>query len=174
MPLASDAGAVGPAWGQAVWPRRLVAAYVEPDGLRVVCGFDGGFCASVPLTALGIKRRPRVVVATPDEFGRGLILLREDGTVEDCGADIVLEVAAGRAVPDGGRAEDDDLGSRVADRIRSAREESGLTQRALAERVGMAPSNYNRLEKGRHVPSMDSLVRLAEALSIPLSRLVGR
>ena len=174
MPPARVAAAEEPSRGGGDWPRRLVAAYADPEGLDIVCGFEGGVRARVSLDGLGIRRRPRVVIAMPDEFGSGMILVREDGAIEDCGADMVLEVATGRTASGIGSADEDDLGARVAERIRSARQKAGLTQKALAERVGMAPSNYNRLEKGRHLPSTESLVRLAESLNIPLSRLVGR
>jgi transcriptional regulator with XRE-family HTH domain len=36
----------------------------------------------------------------------------------------------------------------------------------------LAPPNYNRLEAGRHRPTADTLLRIAEAMGISLGRLV--
>jgi transcriptional regulator with XRE-family HTH domain len=37
----------------------------------------------------------------------------------------------------------------------------------------MAPPNYNRLEAGRHRPTTDTLLRIAEVMGVSLGRLVG-
>lgn len=39
---------------------------------------------------------------------------------------------------------------------------TGLTQKALAERVSTSESAISRLERGDHAPSVDTLRRLAE------------
>lgn len=53
------------------------------------------------------------------------------------------------------------------------REESGLSQRALAERAGISPSMLHAIEKGTRKPSLDSARRLAQALGISLDELFG-
>jgi transcriptional regulator with XRE-family HTH domain len=47
--------------------------------------------------------------------------------------------------------------------LRQARRRAGLTQRQLAERVGVAQSVVGRIESGAVVPRVDTLDRLLEA-----------
>lgn len=53
------------------------------------------------------------------------------------------------------------------------REEQGLTQRALAEKAGIAPSMINAIEKGTKSPSLDTARRIATALGLGLDDLFG-
>ena len=62
--------------------------------------------------------------------------------------------------------------ARVAARLKAFREGSGATQREMARRLDMAPPNYNRLEAGRHRPTADTLLHIAEVMGISLGRLV--
>jgi transcriptional regulator with XRE-family HTH domain len=50
--------------------------------------------------------------------------------------------------------------------ILSARLEAGLTQAQLAERAGMKQSAIARLERGDRTPSIETIARLAVALSV--------
>ena len=54
----------------------------------------------------------------------------------------------------------------VANRLVAYRLEHGLTQTALGRRLGMPQPAVARLEAGDHVPSLETLVRLADALDI--------
>ena len=47
-----------------------------------------------------------------------------------------------------------------------ARIAAGLTQKELAERMGTTQSAIARLESATHMPSLDTLRRLAEALGV--------
>jgi len=55
--------------------------------------------------------------------------------------------------------------ARLVIKHRAAR---GLTQQELAERVGTSHSAISRIESGRHKTSVDTLQRIAEALSVRL------
>jgi DNA-binding XRE family transcriptional regulator len=44
----------------------------------------------------------------------------------------------------------------------------GLTQQQLAERVGTSYSQISRIESGRHMTSIDTLLRIAHALNLKL------
>lgn len=48
------------------------------------------------------------------------------------------------------------------------RSEHDLSQRALAERLGVHQSDVARMESGEHTPSLDRLVRVASGLDIEL------
>lgn len=57
----------------------------------------------------------------------------------------------------------------IGARIKELRRQAGMTQEGLAERVGLDSSHLSRLEVGRHFPSLISLERIANALSVPLA-----
>lgn len=59
-------------------------------------------------------------------------------------------------------------------RLRALRQEAGLTQQQLAERLGMLPTNITRLETGGRQPSWDLVVRLAKALGVPTDSFLPR
>jgi Zn-dependent peptidase ImmA (M78 family)/transcriptional regulator with XRE-family HTH domain len=48
-----------------------------------------------------------------------------------------------------------------------------MSQKELAERVGITPPPMNALERGRHYPSTPLLMRLAKALDVSLDQLAG-
>ncbi len=52
----------------------------------------------------------------------------------------------------------------LGDKIRSLRKKLGMTQKELAEQVGLTPSFISQLEKNLISPSLDSLLRLSEKL----------
>ena len=52
----------------------------------------------------------------------------------------------------------------VIRQVIAARAEQGLTQRELAERIGIKQSNISRLESGNYNPSLDFLRRVAAGL----------
>ena len=58
--------------------------------------------------------------------------------------------------------------------IKKLREEKGLSQKALAERVGVTDAYITMLETGvRKNPSLAVLQRLAKALGVPVTELLG-
>ncbi|MGW1463822.1 helix-turn-helix domain-containing protein [Streptomyces sp. NPDC002308] len=60
----------------------------------------------------------------------------------------------------------------VGDRIRAARLHASLTQEAVSLRAGIGLDSYNRIERGHASPRLDSLIRIADAIGVPLSDLV--
>ncbi|MEU0807363.1 helix-turn-helix transcriptional regulator [Streptomyces sp. NPDC005970] len=60
----------------------------------------------------------------------------------------------------------------VGDRIRKLRTWRNLTQEKLAERAGMDRQAVNRIELGHQAPGLDTLIRIAEVLEVPLAELV--
>ncbi len=61
----------------------------------------------------------------------------------------------------------------LGEAARAARVQAGLTQVDVAERIGMAPEVYGRLERGLMLPSVLSLCRLCLTLRVPADRLLG-
>lgn len=58
--------------------------------------------------------------------------------------------------------------------LREAREELGLTQRALARKVGRAETYIYKIEAGRQALDVVGLLDIAEALRIPIGELATR
>jgi transcriptional regulator with XRE-family HTH domain len=70
----------------------------------------------------------------------------------------------------------------VGERIRLLRRHRGLTQEALAERIGVTSESVSNIERAVHPPSLETLERILTArldahcvpsLSCPLRRLPG-
>jgi transcriptional regulator with XRE-family HTH domain len=61
----------------------------------------------------------------------------------------------------------------VGERVRALRTARGLNITQLAERSGMKRPNLSRLESGRHVPSLETLERVARALGVGVTELVA-
>jgi len=57
----------------------------------------------------------------------------------------------------------------VGAKLKKAREDRGVSGRALALKVGVVPSQISKIENGVTNPSLDLLQRLCDALSISLS-----
>src|SRR5260370_42663155 len=66
----------------------------------------------------------------------------------------------------------DTLIHRVAARIRTLRENEGLTQAALAARANLHVGFVNAVENAHQLPSLQTLERLAKALKVDLKSFV--
>jgi transcriptional regulator with XRE-family HTH domain len=58
--------------------------------------------------------------------------------------------------------------------LRALREMRGLTQHDLGARAGIAAASISHFETGQRAPSLDSLVKLADALQVSVDALLGR
>ncbi|CAD5276185.1 Helix-turn-helix domain protein [Alteromonas sp. 38] len=61
----------------------------------------------------------------------------------------------------------------IPSRLKSARVSQGISQRELGIRIGLdessASSRMNHYEKGRHVPDIQTLKKIADELEVPLA-----
>ena len=57
-------------------------------------------------------------------------------------------------------------------RIAIARKALKMTQRALAAKVGITAVYCNRIERGRNMPSIDTLTRMATVLHVTRGKLL--
>ena len=62
----------------------------------------------------------------------------------------------------------------LPDYLRRFRNEFKLTQKAVADAVGMKESAYQRYEQGTREPAYKQLVSLADAYNVSIDYLVGR
>jgi transcriptional regulator with XRE-family HTH domain len=60
----------------------------------------------------------------------------------------------------------------LAAAIRAARRSKGLTQEALAELINRTSASLSNLERAQSLPSLETLVLIAEALDVPISSLL--
>jgi transcriptional regulator with XRE-family HTH domain len=65
------------------------------------------------------------------------------------------------------------LSKALGDTAREARQQAGLTQADVAERIGVATEVYGRLERGLLMPSVPTLRRLCVALHLPADKLLA-
>lgn len=59
-------------------------------------------------------------------------------------------------------------------RLRLLREESGLTQKALAERLGVSQQSINKYENHNIEPDIASLIAMADCFDVSVDYLIGR
>lgn len=53
-------------------------------------------------------------------------------------------------------------------RLSKIRQSQGMTQRQLAEEIGLSVESVSNLERGIHAPSFDTLEELSRALETPV------
>ena len=61
----------------------------------------------------------------------------------------------------------------IGENVKYYRKKLGLTQAALAERLGVSPVNISQIETGQRRPNMDTVQSIALALGIDAGKLVG-
>jgi transcriptional regulator with XRE-family HTH domain len=66
-----------------------------------------------------------------------------------------------------------ELASRIGDRIRSLRNDRGLTQEELAETASISVSYLSMMERGWRLGRLETLLDVAIALSVRLPELVS-
>jgi transcriptional regulator with XRE-family HTH domain len=58
--------------------------------------------------------------------------------------------------------------------LRDLREQQGLTRDAVSARAGISRSTLSRLESGLSVPTIETLLKLANSLDLPFPKLLSR
>ena len=61
----------------------------------------------------------------------------------------------------------------IGDNIRRIREEKRLSQKELAAAIEVAPTQYSRVETGKVMPALKTLIKIAKTLDVPLDALVN-
>lgn len=60
----------------------------------------------------------------------------------------------------------------VGEQIRHVREHHNLTQLEVCGQSGLDVATYSRIEQGHSSPLLDTLIRIADAIGVPLTELV--
>ena len=66
-----------------------------------------------------------------------------------------------------------DLLARFASNVRRLREKKKLSQKALADKVGISVSYVSMLERGQRSPPLETIEKMAKALGVPPAALLG-
>lgn len=66
------------------------------------------------------------------------------------------------------------VSSHVARLLREERERQGLSMTLLAERCGLSQPMIGYVEQEARNPSLDTLLRITEALQVPLADIIAR
>jgi transcriptional regulator with XRE-family HTH domain len=66
-----------------------------------------------------------------------------------------------------------DLLERFAANVRRFRAKKKLSQKALADRIGISVSYVSMLERGQRSPPLETIEKLAKALGVPPGTLLG-
>ena len=61
-----------------------------------------------------------------------------------------------------------------SDRLKLARKRRGITQKEIAEKIGVSTSSYKHYENAENLPSLLTLKALADALDVSTDYLLGR
>lgn len=62
---------------------------------------------------------------------------------------------------------------RFNERLKMIRQESGKTQKAVYEELGISPNGYASYEQGRTEPSIDTLIKLCKIFDVSADYLLG-
>lgn len=57
--------------------------------------------------------------------------------------------------------------------MRELREQQGLTQAELAEKIGLTPNGYAKIERNETTPQAESIKRIAQALGVSMDTLMN-
>ena len=61
-----------------------------------------------------------------------------------------------------------------AEQLKTLRKKNSLTQKELAEKVGVKQNSYANWENGNREPNIEMLVRIADYFDVSLDYLLGR
>jgi len=64
-----------------------------------------------------------------------------------------------------------DIGTHFGRNLRGARRDAGLSQEAVAVRASLHRTEIGLLERGERVPRIDTAIKLAGAIGVPLAKL---
>ena len=194
-----EAAALASATGSAIavelgWEASCDALVMEIAAGRMASSADEVPEVAIRLTRATLDARdPRLEFVTLSPDGQALLLVLSSGVArleprplspdDDGGA-----IASITLIDDGQRAEivtikgsvfhfhltlEEALdGTSVGRRVRELRTKAGMTQAELARRTGIHRPNNARVESGRHMPSLETVARLAEALGTSPARIL--
>ena len=65
------------------------------------------------------------------------------------------------------------MGDKFNENLKTARERKGLSQKDIAESIGVAKSTYSLYESGNREPNVQTIKKIADILSVSADELLG-
>ena len=65
------------------------------------------------------------------------------------------------------------MGDRFNENLKMTRERKGLTQKDIAESIGVAKSTYSLYESGNREPNVQTIKKIADVLNVSADELLG-
>ena len=150
--------------------RWIVEVAFEPGYMRVT--FANGDRFRMPLDRLGDPARLRLLRTSIAPDGMSIAVPTKAGDPVEVPWDFV-RAACDPAFAGEARKEEAATARAVGARVARLRHQVGITQGALSTRAGVARATVNRIERGRLVPEVETLRRLADALGVSLPSLLA-
>ena len=63
----------------------------------------------------------------------------------------------------------DSLKRSLGSQVRAARKRGNLTQEQLAAKIERTPESLSNIERGRHLPTLETLAKLSAVLNVPVT-----
>jgi transcriptional regulator with XRE-family HTH domain len=67
----------------------------------------------------------------------------------------------------------DDFASKIPENLSSIRKQQRYTQKQVADMAGLNPNYYAKVERGDGIPSLRTLSKIAKALKVSVTDIVG-
>ena len=67
----------------------------------------------------------------------------------------------------------EEFSSKIPENLSNIRKQQRYTQKEVAEVAGLNPNYYAKVERGDGVPSLKTLYKIAKALNVSVSDIVG-
>jgi transcriptional regulator with XRE-family HTH domain len=67
----------------------------------------------------------------------------------------------------------EDFASKIPENLSAIRKQHRYTQKEVADMAGLNPNYYAKVERGDGIPSLKTLYKVAKALQVTLSDIVG-
>lgn len=163
---------------------RLAGAVYVDELAALVVRFVNGRVFAVALTELEGVDPGAVRRVSLSSDGYAVLLEQSSGNSLEIPWDVVLyhsdpdyEFYRGRT-PDYEAEEGPGAGGRgtgavIGERIRSERLRRSWTLEMMSRLTGLKVPNLSRLENGKHLPSLETLEKVADALGVPVAALVA-
>ena len=65
------------------------------------------------------------------------------------------------------------MGDNFNENLRDAREQKGLSQKEVAEKIGVAKSTYSLYESGNREPNVQTIKKISDVLNVSADKLLG-
>ena len=68
---------------------------------------------------------------------------------------------------------EDDFANKIPENLSNLRKQQRYTQKAIADLATLDPNYYAKIERGEGVPSLKTLYKIAKALDVSITDIVG-